>query len=102
LQWPRLEKTIDFYLGFEARRRDEIKEIKTEIDGKLAIDLVDGSVFTLTARADRIELRRDGGVTLVDYRPGRRGKQEILVGFAPQLTLEAAMAQRAPLASASK
>ncbi|WOJ90350.1 double-strand break repair protein AddB [Methylocapsa polymorpha] len=95
LQWPRLEKTIDFYLGFEARRRDDIREIKTEIDGKLAIDLADASVFTLTARADRIELRRDGGVTLVDYKTGTPpGKQEILVGFAPQLTLEAAMAQR--------
>ncbi len=94
-QWPRLERTIDFYLGFEARRRDAIQEIKSEIDGKLAIALADGSVFTLTARADRIELNRDGGATLIDYKTGTSpSSREILVGFAPQLTLEAAMARR--------
>ncbi|MGH6819924.1 MAG: PD-(D/E)XK nuclease family protein, partial [Methylocella sp.] len=95
LRWPRLEKTIDFYLGFEARRRDKIKAIKTECEGKLDIPLDDGSIFTLTARADRIELNGDGTVTLVDYKTGRPpGVNEILVGFAPQLTLEAAMAAR--------
>jgi len=93
-QWPRFEKTIDFYLGFEARRRVGLKEIKTEIDGKLVMPLDDGSFFTLKARADRIEIRADGGVALVDYKTGTPpGKNEILVGFAPQLTLEAAMAK---------
>jgi ATP-dependent helicase/nuclease subunit B len=93
LKWPRLEKTIDFYLGFEARRRDKIKAIKTEWEGKLDIPLGDGSIFTLTARADRIELNSDGTVTLVDYKTGTLpGLKEIEVGFAPQLTLEAAMA----------
>ena len=95
LKWPRLERTIDFFLGFEARRRDKIKAIKTELKGKLGIPLVDGSIFTLTARADRVELNRDGTVMLVDYKTGTPpGMNEILVGFAPQLTLEAAMAVR--------
>ncbi len=95
LKWPGLEKTVDFYLGFEARRRDKIKVIKTECEGKLGIPLDDGSAFTLTARADRIELNADGTVTFVDYKTGTPpGTNEILVGFAPQLTLEAAMAAR--------
>ena len=95
LTWPRLEKTIDFFLGFEAKRRDRIKAIKTECEGKLDIPLDDGSIFRLTARADRIELNNDGTVTLVDYKTGTPpGMNEILVGFAPQLTLEAAMAVR--------
>jgi ATP-dependent helicase/nuclease subunit B len=95
LRWPRLEKTIDFYLGFEARRRDKITAIKTECEGKLDIPLDDGSIFTLAARADRIELNTDGSVTLVDYKTGTLpGLKEIEVGFAPQLTLEAAMAAR--------
>jgi len=95
LKWPRLEKTIDFYLGFEARRRDKIKAIKTELKGKLDIPLSDGSVFRLEARADRIELNTDGTVTLVDYKTGTPpGPNEIFVGFAPQLTLEAAMCRR--------
>ncbi|MGH6793759.1 MAG: double-strand break repair protein AddB, partial [Methylocella sp.] len=95
LEWPRLEKAIDFYLGFEARRRDAIKAIKTEAEGELDFGLADGSDFKLTARADRIEINTDGTVTLVDYKTGTPpGMSEILVGFAPQLTLEAAMAVR--------
>jgi ATP-dependent helicase/nuclease subunit B len=95
LRWPRLEKTIDFYLGFEARRRDEIKVIKTEAEGELDFGLADGSNFKLTARADRIELNADGTVTLIDYKTGTPpGLTEVEVGFAPQLTLEAAMAAR--------
>ncbi len=95
LKWPRLERTIDFYLGFEARRRDNIKAITTEHDGQLDIVLGDASVFTLTARADRIELNKDGTVTLVDYKTGvPPSNKEISVGFAPQLTLEAAMCRR--------
>jgi ATP-dependent helicase/nuclease subunit B len=95
LQWPRLEKTIDFYLDFEARRRGTIKAIRTEAEGEHDIVLADGSRFTLTARADRIELNADGTVTLVDYKTGTPpGNGEIFVGFAPQLTLEAAMCVR--------
>ncbi len=95
LKWPRLERTIDFFLGFEAGRRDKIKVIKTECEGKFDISLADGSIFTLTARADRIEHNSDGTITLVDYKTGTPpGTNEIFVGFAPQLTLEAAMAAR--------
>jgi ATP-dependent helicase/nuclease subunit B len=92
---PRLEKTIDFYLRFEAERRETLAEIKTEIAGKHEFALADGSLFALTARADRLEIGRDGAVTLVDYKTGQPpGSEEIRVGFSPQLTLEAAMAQR--------
>ena len=95
LKWPRIERTIDFFLGFEARRRDGIKAIKTEAEGELDFGLADGSDFKLTARADRIELNGDGTVTLVDYKTGTPpGLKEVEVGFAPQLTLEAAMAVR--------
>ena len=67
----------------------------TECEGICDIDLEDGSVFQLTARADRIELNADGTVTLVDYKTGTPpGNGEIYVGFAPQLTLEAAMCRQ--------
>jgi ATP-dependent helicase/nuclease subunit B len=95
LRWSRLEKTIDFYLGFEASRRGRVEAIKTECEGMCDIELKDRSVFQLTARADRIEINADGTVTLVDYKTGTPpGNREIYVGFAPQLTLEAAMCTR--------
>ena len=95
LKWPGLEKTIDFYLGFEARRRDRIRTMEIEREGKLDIVLGHDPVFVLSARADRIEQNTDGTVTLIDYKTGTPpGMDEVFVGFAPQLTLEAAMAAR--------
>ncbi len=93
--WPRIEGAADFYLGFEARRRDQLAKIDVEIDGMLPIPLADGSTFILSAKADRLEHRHDGTVSLIDYKTGTPpGMREVLVGFAPQLTLEAAMARR--------
>ena len=94
LHWPRWQKMIDFYLAFEAGRRETIAQIEIECQGKHIIKLADGTEFILTARADRIELNKDGSVTLVDYKTGTvPATADILAGFSPQLTLEAAMAQ---------
>jgi ATP-dependent helicase/nuclease subunit B len=99
LKWPQLQKMVDFYLGFEAARRDKIARIETECSGAHDIALNDDSNFCLTARADRIEVNKDGSVTLIDYKTGTVPKpNEILAGFAPQLTLEAAMAIRGAFA----
>lgn len=93
--WPRLAAAIDFYLRFEAARREASPLIKTEIDGVCEIVLGDGSLFRLKARADRLEIAQDGAIALVDYKTGQPpGEREIRVGFSPQLTLEAAMARR--------
>jgi ATP-dependent helicase/nuclease subunit B len=95
LRWPWLEKTIDFFIDFEHRRRPSIRSLLVECAGEIVIPLADGTLFTLSARADRVETGNDGTVTLVDYKTGTPpGMKEILVGFAPQLTLEAAMALR--------
>ncbi|HEY1736131.1 MAG TPA: PD-(D/E)XK nuclease family protein, partial [Methylovirgula sp.] len=93
--WPRIEAAASFYLGFEAERRDEIARIDVETRGELQIALDDGSTFKLSATADRLEHRRDGTVTIIDYKTGTPpSPNEVFVGFAPQLTLEAAMAKR--------
>ncbi|HXL68211.1 MAG TPA: PD-(D/E)XK nuclease family protein, partial [Xanthobacteraceae bacterium] len=48
--------------------------------------------FTLSARADRIDLLTDGSVAVVDYKTGEPpGVTEAMVGLAPQLPLEAAI-----------
>ena len=46
----------------------------------------------LSARADRIERRRDGSYAILDYKTGQppTGKQ-VRMGLSPQLTLEAAI-----------
>jgi ATP-dependent helicase/nuclease subunit B len=94
-QWPRIERAMRFYLDFEARRRPALARIDVEIEGTTEIPLADGTRFTLSAKADRLEHLAEGGVTLVDYKTGAPpSPKEVRAGFAPQLTLEAAMARR--------
>jgi ATP-dependent helicase/nuclease subunit B len=94
-RWPRLEKGIDVYLGFEVDRRPKLKTLFVEESGALPISLIDGSVFLLTCRADRIELMTTGEIAVADYKTGEIPTlAQIEAGFAPQLTLEAAMVER--------
>ncbi len=75
----------------EAKRRAACRRVLVEQKGQLTYALADGSSFTLTARADRLELF-DGGVHVLDFKTGRApSPKEIETGFAPQLTLTAAL-----------
>ena len=95
LNWPGVEKAIDFVLGFEARNRGAIERIWVERHGGIIFPLKDGKTFRLTARADRIDALTIGGPTLIDYKSGAPpGVNEVKAGFAPQLTLEAAILMR--------
>ena len=66
--------------------------IAAEIRGEIKIPLDNARIFTLAARADRIERRRDGSYAVLDYKTGQppTGKQ-VRMGLSPQLTLEAAI-----------
>lgn len=91
-RWPLLLRSANLFLSFDAERRRTAREILTEIRGTMRLDLADGSAFTLSARADRIDFDRDGSATLIDYKTGQvPGLSEVQVGLAPQLTLEAAI-----------
>jgi ATP-dependent helicase/nuclease subunit B len=90
--WPRFERLASEFVVWEQRRRGEIARVHAEVSGSWPIALADGSAFTLRARADRIEVRRDGGFVVVDFKTGAvPSVKEVFAGFAPQLTLEAAM-----------
>ena len=94
-RWPRLLRGLDAYLAYEAERRPHIEKIVVETGGSLKIPLADGSEFSLTAKADRVELLKDGTAALVDYKTGDPpSNKTVRAGFAPQLTLEAAMLER--------
>jgi len=95
IAWPRIEQGLDFFLNFDRARRSDLAQILTEKRGELAVPLANGSQFLLSATADRIEILKSGDIALVDYKTGAMpGVNEVRVGFAPQLTLEAAMAAR--------
>lgn len=90
--WPRFERLAREFVLWEQERRGRITRLFIEHSGRLAFPLKDGSTFTLRGRADRIELDRTGNATVIDFKTGRPpGVREIFAGFAPQMTLEAAM-----------
>lgn len=87
----RFEAMAKWIVDWEAKRSPEITERKAEIAGKLELAAPAGT-FTLRGRADRIDLRHDGRVEVLDFKTGTPpSARQVLLGFAPQLALEAAM-----------
>jgi ATP-dependent helicase/nuclease subunit B len=75
----------------EARRRADGRAIHVELTGVLPVD-IGGRVFTLSAKADRIEADPQGFGHILDYKTGRAPSQKVVdAGFSPQLTLTAAI-----------
>jgi ATP-dependent helicase/nuclease subunit B len=92
LWWPRFLRITGWFAEWEAARRGDIAAIAAEIRGEIKIPLDNARIFTLSARADRIESRAGGGYAILDYKTGQppTGKQ-VRMGLSPQLTLEAAI-----------
>ncbi len=96
VEWwtPRLHRIADWAVELEIARRKHhtLVAIGTELVGRLPLDVPGG--FVLTGRADRIERRTDGSLAIIDYKTGAPPTQRAVdAGWAPQLPLEAAMAQ---------
>jgi ATP-dependent helicase/nuclease subunit B len=89
--WPRFQRIAQWFAGFEQKRRGGIAKLHAEIGGRLDIPL-GANIFTLTARADRIEQRKDGSYAILDYKTGQTpSEKQVRTGLSPQLTLEAAI-----------
>lgn len=91
--WPRFERIAAWFIAAEQTRRGDLAAVHGEAEGRLVLPGPAGD-FTLTAKADRIEQRRDGSLAVIDYKTGGiPATVDIIAGFAPQLSLEAAIAQ---------
>jgi ATP-dependent helicase/nuclease subunit B len=89
--WPRFQRIAHWFAGWETRRRALVKTLKAETSGQIEIQL-DGRVFTLRGRADRIEKLVGGGYAILDYKTGQvPTEKQVRIGVSPQLTLEAAI-----------
>jgi ATP-dependent helicase/nuclease subunit B len=92
---PRLRRIAEWVAKVEAKRRGEqsLVALVSEARGTLELRRL-GGWFRLTGRADRIERRHRRGLSIIDYKTGPPPSQrEVDTGFAPQLLLEAAMAE---------
>ena len=88
--WPRFVRIAQWFAQWDNARRDGLAALHAEIRGELKFP-VGQREFTLSAIADRIELRREG-YAILDYKTGSaRTEKQVRTGLAPQLTLEAAI-----------
>ncbi|WP_240796828.1 double-strand break repair protein AddB [Terasakiella sp. SH-1] len=90
--WPRFERICDWFIEQEESRRALVAKSFCEIEGSLTFETL-GGPFTIAAKADRMDLYKDGELAIIDYKTGVPPSQrEVEAGFAPQLPLEAAIA----------
>ena len=88
---PQFARFARWFAETEPARRTDIAAAHAEVRGMLDLP---GRDFRLTARADRIDARRDGALAIYDYKTGAVPPQNQVADLrAPQLPLEAAIAQ---------
>ena len=92
LWWPRFGRIAQWFADWEGNRRLNVKTISAETRGEMQFALDGDRVFTLSARADRIEHRSDRTYAILDYKTGAPpSAKQVTLGLSPQLTLEAAI-----------
>jgi ATP-dependent helicase/nuclease subunit B len=92
--WPRFERIARWFIAAEAERRaGAATPLGAECRGRLAFP-GPGGPFELAGVADRIDLRQSGALGIIDYKTGSLpSNREVELGVAPQLALEAAIAE---------
>lgn len=88
----RFERAALQFLDYERGRDGDIAARHAEKKGEWTFPGLDGLV--LVGKADRIDVRRDGTLEIIDFKTGSVPKPGDMTAFdAPQLLLEAAMAR---------
>jgi ATP-dependent helicase/nuclease subunit B len=99
--WPRFLRMARWMAEAEPALRAGVLASHAEISGVLDIDIA-GERHRLTGRADRIDILPEGA-RIIDYKTGKPpSSSQVASGFAPQLTLEAAMLARGAFAAAGR
>ena len=91
--WPKFEKTVAWLVEVEKKYRQDIVRVYSEIKGQMELETPAGK-FIITAKADRVDVTKLGKINIVDYKTGQaKSKRELWAGYAPQLPIEALIAE---------
>jgi ATP-dependent helicase/nuclease subunit B len=91
--WPRFARIARWFVDAEAARRAGLAASVSEAQGRIEIPAPAGP-FVVKATADRIDRDRAGRLIILDYKTGAPpSADEVAGGFAPQLPLEALIAE---------
>ncbi|MCP4935236.1 MAG: double-strand break repair protein AddB [bacterium] len=90
---PQFARFSQWFGETEPARRANIMRHLPECEGRMSFySEGGGDLFTLTARADRIDLQSDGALIIYDYKSSEKKPAEVWSMKSPQLPLEAAIA----------
>ena len=90
--WPKFMDIAQSYL--ELDNRENVAFINNEVCGEIVYKLPAGDI-TFTAKADRIDILRDGKINIIDYKTGKiPTKKQVQSGHALQLSLEGLIATK--------
>lgn len=90
--WPKFVATAQVYLALD--NREDVTFINNEISGEIMYELPNSKV-TFTAKADRIDVLKDGKINIIDYKTGKiPSKKQVQGGHALQLLLEGLIATK--------
>lgn len=91
---PRFEQTAEWLIKQEESYRFDVAKVYNEISGNICYDLPQGK-FVFTAKADRIDILKNGNLNILDYKTGKiPTKKQILSGHALQVLLEGLIAKK--------
>ncbi|MFD0916899.1 double-strand break repair protein AddB [Pseudahrensia aquimaris] len=89
---PRFDVIGEQFIDWHNSYRADVKKFHIELHAQLEID---GYGFTLSGRADRIDVKLDGTLAIFDYKTsGNPSAENARKLYSPQLPLEAAMVAR--------
>jgi ATP-dependent helicase/nuclease subunit B len=92
--WARFQRLARWIVENEVPLRSDVVQVIAEVRGGLVLKIGEAD-FTLSARADRIDIFSGGTARIIDFKTGAiPSGPKIKEGFSPQLTLEAAMLER--------
>ncbi|MBR72007.1 MAG: double-strand break repair protein AddB [Rhodospirillaceae bacterium] len=101
LWWPRFERIAKWFVKNEINRQFKVNTLGSELLGDFKIARP-GGIFHITGKADRIDKMPDGTLSIIDYKTGRTPSiREMREGKAPQLFLEALIAEAGGFANIS-
>ena len=97
-----MRRIAEWFATEDAELRLDTGALYAEVRGAIDLPLGDGSLFRLSARADRIDRKTDGTLRLIDYKTGALPSfDDTAARFSPQLLLEAVIAERGGFESLS-
>ncbi|HCR85214.1 MAG TPA: hypothetical protein DIV86_00895 [Alphaproteobacteria bacterium] len=79
----------------ERKKAPLIKNFYSEVSGEYTLQLDNGKTFTLTAKADRIEIYKDGTYRIIDFKTGEPPEPKKVIELRkPQLLVEGLIATK--------